>query len=54
MLGAVASRYAHAFGILTGGSIYSANVLKRIGAGGTYVTGLILSLVLVIRAISLL
>lgn len=54
MLGAVASRYIHAFGILTGGSIYSANALKRLGAAGTYLTGLVLSIVLIVRAVGLL
>ena len=53
MLIAVASRYVHAAGILTGGSIYSANLMKQIGAAGTYLTGLILSVILVIRALSL-
>ena len=53
MLAAVASRYVHAAGILTGGSIYEANQLKVIGAAGTYLTGSILSLILVIRAASL-
>jgi len=50
MLAAVASRYIHAVGILTGGSVYEANTLKRIGAAGTYLTGLVLSAILVIRA----
>ncbi len=53
MLAAVASRYVHAAGIITGGSIYSANLMKQIGAAGTYLTGLILSVILVIRALSL-
>lgn len=53
MLAAVASRYVHAAGILTGGSIYQANMLKRIGAAGTYLTGVILSVILIIRAASL-
>lgn len=50
MLAAVASRYVHAIGILSGGSVYSANAMKRIGAAGTYLTGLILSGILVVRA----
>lgn len=50
MLAAVASRYIHAAGILTGGSVYEANTLKRVGAAGTYLTGLVLSAILVIRA----
>ncbi|MEM9494921.1 MAG: MAPEG family protein [Pseudomonadota bacterium] len=54
MLAAVASRYIHAVGILTGGSVYKANLLKRIGAAGTYLTGLVLSLFLVVRAFALL
>lgn len=53
MLAAVASRYVHAAGIITGDSIYSANTMKRIGAAGTYLTGLILSVILVVRAIAL-
>lgn len=53
MLGAVASRYIHAFGIITGGSVYQANMMKRIGAAGTYLTGLVLSLILVVRALAL-
>ncbi len=53
MLAAVASRYVHAAGILTGGSIYQANTLKRLGAAGTYITGIVLSGVLVGRAAAL-
>lgn len=53
MLAAVASRYVHAVGILTGGSVYQANTLKRIGAAGTYLTGLILSIILIVRAAGL-
>ncbi len=53
MLAAVASRYIHAAGILTGGSVYEANTLKRIGAAGTYLTGLVLSIILVTRAVML-
>ena len=53
MFAAVASRYVHALGILTGGSIYTANALKMIGAAGTYITGLALSLILVVRAAGL-
>ena len=53
MLAAVASRYIHAIGILTGGSVYDANTLKRIGAAGTYLTGLILSIILIVRAAAL-
>jgi len=53
MLAAVASRYIHAFGILAGGSVYTANALKRIGAAGTYLTGAILSVILIVRAAAL-
>ncbi len=53
MLAAVASRYVHAAGILTGGSVHEANALKKIGAAGTYLTGLILSIILVVRALAL-
>ncbi len=53
MIAAVASRYIHAFGILTGGSVHEANALKKIGAAGTYLTGALLSVVLIIRAIAL-
>jgi uncharacterized protein len=53
MLAAVASRYIHAVGILTGGSVHEANALKKIGAAGTYLTGAVLSVVLIVRAIAL-
>ncbi len=53
MLAAVASRYVHAFGILTGDSVYEANALKSIGAIGTYLTGAVLSIILIIRAAAL-
>lgn len=53
MFAAVASRYVHALGILTGGSVYEANAMKSIGAFGTYFTGTVLSIILVIRAASL-
>jgi len=53
MLTAVASRYVHAIGILTGGSVYEANALKSIGAIGTYLTGAVLSVILVVRAVAL-
>ncbi len=50
MIAAVASRYIHAAGVLTGGSVYKANTMKRIGAAGTYLTGVLLSGILVYRA----
>ena len=50
MYAAVASRYIHAAGVLTGGSVYEGNALKAIGAVGTYLTGVLLSAVLVYRA----
>ncbi len=53
MLAAVASRYIHAVGILTGGSVHEANALKKIGAAGTYLTGALLSVILIIRALAL-
>jgi len=53
MIIAVASRYIHAIGIITGGSIYTANPMKMIGALGTYVTGAVLAVILIVRAISL-
>lgn len=53
MLAAVAARYIHAFGILTGGSVYTANTLKTVGALGTYLTGAILSVILIVRAFAL-
>ncbi|MEO1242865.1 MAG: MAPEG family protein [Pseudomonadota bacterium] len=53
MLAAVASRYIHAIGVLSGGSIHTANPMKFIGAAGTYVTGLVLSVILVVRAAAL-
>ena len=53
MLAAVASRYVHAIGILTGDSVYKSNPLKAIGAVGTYLTGTVLSVILIIRAAAL-
>ena len=53
MLAAVASRYVHAVGILTGESVYKANAMKAIGALGTYVTGIVLSVTLIVRAAAL-
>ena len=53
MIAAVASRYIHAFGILTGGSVHEANALKKIGAAGTYLTGALLAIVLIVRAVAL-
>ena len=50
MYAAVASRYIHAAGVLTGGSVYEGNALKAVGAVGTYLTGILLSAVLVYRA----
>lgn len=53
MIAAVASRYIHAVGVLTGGSVYEGNALKAVGAIGTYLTGVVLSGVLVWRAAAL-
>jgi len=53
MIAAVASRYIHAVGVLTGESVYAGTPLKAIGAIGTYVTGIVLSGVLVWRAAAL-
>ena len=53
MLAAVASRYVHALGILTGGSVFEANAMKAIGALGTYVTGLVLAVILIMHAATL-
>ena len=53
MLAAVASRYIHAFGILSGGSVYEANALKSVGAIGTYLSGIALSIFLIMRAAAL-
>lgn len=53
MLAAVASRYIHALGILSGGSVYEANLMKSVGAVGTYLTGIALSIFLVMRAAAL-
>ena len=53
MLLAVASRYIHAVGVLTSVSIHTPNPLKFIGALGTYITGAVLSIVLVVHAASL-
>ena len=53
MLAAVASRYIHAAGVLTGESVYKGTPLKFIGALGTYITGAVLSVLLVLHAASL-
>ncbi len=53
MVVAVASRYIHAAGVLTGESVYKGNALKAAGAVGTYLTGIILSGVLVGKAAAL-
>lgn len=53
MLAAVAARYVHAAGVLTSASIHTANPLKFIGALGTYITGSVLSVLLVLHAASL-
>jgi len=53
MLLAVAARYIHAVGVLTSESIHTPNPLKFIGALGTYITGAVLSIVLVVHAASL-
>lgn len=53
MLTAVAARYVHAVGVLASESIHTANPLKFIGALGTYITGSVLSVVLLIHAASL-
>ena len=50
---AVASRYVHAVGILTGASVHEANPMKAIGAIGTYLAGAVLSVILIIRALAL-
>jgi len=54
MIAAVASRYIHAVGVLTGASVYKGNAMKAIGAVGTYLTGILLSGLMVGRAIALL
>lgn len=53
MIAAVAARYIHAAGVLTGETIYSASPLRFVGALGTYITGAILSVALVFHAASL-
>ena len=53
MMLAVAARYIHAIGVLTGESIHQPNPLKFIGALGTYIAGSVLSVVLLIHAASL-
>ncbi|MEO1150219.1 MAG: MAPEG family protein [Pseudomonadota bacterium] len=50
MVAAVVCRYLHAAGVLLGGSVYEGTPLKFVGALGTYVTGLALALILVVRA----
>ena len=54
MIFAVVSRYVHAAGVIMGESIYSATPLKFVGALGTYLSGAILSIILIVRAFSLL
>ena len=53
MFGAVAARYVHAAGVLTGATIYSASPLRFIGALGTYITGAAMSVALIVHAIGL-
>lgn len=53
MIAAVAFRYIHAFSILMSDSVHSVTTLKWVGAGGTYLTGSILSIILIVRALSL-
>ena len=53
MLAAVAFRYIHAVSILISDSIYQTTPLKFIGALGTYIVGVGLSLFLIFRAFSL-
>ncbi len=50
MVLAVAARYIHAAGVITSETIHTANKLKFVGALGTYVTGSILSVLLVVHA----
>jgi len=53
MLGAVAARYIHAAGVLTSESTHASNKLKFVGALGTYATGAVLSVLLVVHAVRL-
>ena len=53
MVLAVASRFVHAAGILTGDSVHASSPLRLFGAVGTYLSGILLSLVLVYQAASL-
>jgi len=50
MWAAVISRYIHAVGVLSGESIHTANPFKFIGALGTYITGSILAIILILHA----
>jgi uncharacterized membrane protein YecN with MAPEG domain len=50
MLAAVASRYIHAVGVLMSPSVHTGTPVKFVGALGTYVTGSILSVLLVVHA----
>lgn len=54
MVAAVACRYIHAAGVLFGGSVYEGNPMKFVGALGTYITGVVLALILIVRASRLL
>jgi len=53
MLSAVFFRYLHAFSVVSAETIYSSTVLKFIGASGTYFTGTLLAIVLIVRAVAL-
>ncbi len=54
MIAAVAFRYIHAFGTITGETVYSPTPFKFIGAVGTYLVGGLLAVTLIVRAAGLL
>lgn len=53
MLAAVASRYIHAVGVLTSPNIHAGTPVKFVGALGTYITGAMLSVLLLMNAATL-
>ncbi len=50
MLAAVGFRYLHAVGVLASESIYAANWMKFVGALGTYLSGIVMSVWLIYKA----
>ncbi len=53
MLSSVLFRYIHAGGVLMGNNIYAPNIGKFVGAAGTYLTGTIMAVLLIVKAAAL-